>query len=293
MLEHATDGMCLVASDGTVLATTPAIERMLGMTPGALVGRNGVEFLHPDDVPAALDRLARLGEVVPDDYRIYRFLHAEGHYITVELVASENPEPLPGLAEGTLVLTVRDITEYHEARLALSRSQVRNELIARVAAVFVDRVDAEIDDAVTEALEMLATDAGADRAVRLPPVRRRAGDGAQSQLDAPTACLPATGRHREPDRQPSRAPRGAARARTPDRRRLPAPHHGAPRPRRGHAAVADRRDPRHAARPGGPRHGVPRARRDRPSPPLAGRGRRAAPRGHRHHRVGARPPGRQ
>ncbi len=164
MLEHATDGMCLVASDGTVLATTPAIERMLGMTPGALVGRNGVEFLHPDDVPAALDRLARLGEVVPDDYRIYRFLHAEGHYITVELVASENPEPLPGLAEGTLVLTVRDITEYHEARLALSRSQVRNELIARVAAVFVDRVDAEIDDAVTEALEMLATDAGADRA---------------------------------------------------------------------------------------------------------------------------------
>ena len=30
MLEHSNDGICLVSRDGTVLATTPAIERMIG-----------------------------------------------------------------------------------------------------------------------------------------------------------------------------------------------------------------------------------------------------------------------
>ena len=101
MLDHATDGSCLVASDGTILATTPAIERMLGETPGSLRGTNGLELLHPDDVDAALDRLGQLGEDVPEDYRTYRFQHADGHYITVELVASENPVPLEEAPHGS------------------------------------------------------------------------------------------------------------------------------------------------------------------------------------------------
>ena len=288
MLEHATDGICLVAGDGTVLATTPAIERMLGMAPGALVGRNGVEILHPDDVPAALGRLGRLGEVVPEDYRSYRFRHVDGHYITVELVASEIPEPIPGSAEGTLVLTVRDITEYHEAQLALGRSQVRNQLIARVAAVFVDRVDAEIDGAVTEALEMLATDAGADRAYVF-----RLSDDVSSMVRThgwtrpPHAFPRPAGTENATDNHPGLRDR-ADRARAADRRRLPAPERRAPRRHRRRPAIADRRGPRHARRSGGPGHGIPRARRDRPSARLARRGRRAPPGRHRHHRLRAR-----
>lgn len=38
MLEHATDGTVLVTRDGTILATTPAIERMIGLSPASLVG---------------------------------------------------------------------------------------------------------------------------------------------------------------------------------------------------------------------------------------------------------------
>ena len=56
MLEHSNDGICLVSGDGTVLATTPAIDRMMGREPGTLVGTNGIALIHDDDVLAALDR---------------------------------------------------------------------------------------------------------------------------------------------------------------------------------------------------------------------------------------------
>ena len=60
-------------------------------------------------------------------------------------------------------LTVRDITEWHEARLELARSQVRRELVATIAATFVDALDSDIDSAVTGTLERIGYHAGADR----------------------------------------------------------------------------------------------------------------------------------
>ena len=164
MLDLATDGICLVASDGTILATTSAVERMLGAASGALRGMNGLELLHPEDVDAALDRLGRLGEDVPEDYRTYRFQHADGSYITVELVASENPVPLDEAPDGSLILTVRDMTEWDETRLTLGRSRVRRELVASLAAMFVDAFDIEIDETVNRALRAVSVHTGADRA---------------------------------------------------------------------------------------------------------------------------------
>ena len=164
MLEHATDGLALVSTEGVVLATTPAIERMLGAEPGSIRGRNGLDLLHPDDVLPALDRLARMGEMVPEDYRTYRFKHRDGHYITVELVANDNPEPIAEAPNGSLVLTVRDITEWHQTQLELNQSQVRRDLVATIASSFVDALDSEIDATVTTSLERMARHMGADRA---------------------------------------------------------------------------------------------------------------------------------
>ncbi len=164
MLEHATDGICLVSREGTVLATTPAIERMIGAAPGTMRGMSGLELLHEDDVLPALDRLNRIGEDVPEDYRTYRFKHREGHYITVELVATENPEPIAEAPTGSLVLTVRDITEWHETQLELAQSQIRRDLVATIASSFVDALDTEIDATLTKTLERLGHHLGADRA---------------------------------------------------------------------------------------------------------------------------------
>jgi diguanylate cyclase (GGDEF)-like protein/PAS domain S-box-containing protein len=166
MLEHAIDGMCLVRDDGTVLATTPGIERMLGLEPGAMVGTFGLERVHPDDQERALEALADLGAGAEDDaeYQVFRFLHEDGHWVVVELLASAQPMDLPGIAAGTFVITVRDVSEVHAARLALAHSNARRELLASIAARFVDARDAEIDQAVEEALAAMVEHTGADRA---------------------------------------------------------------------------------------------------------------------------------
>jgi diguanylate cyclase (GGDEF)-like protein/PAS domain S-box-containing protein len=165
MLEHAIDGMCLVRPDGTILATTPAIERMLGLPPRSMVGTFGLERVHDDDQEAALEALAVLASGAEDDgeYQVYRFRHEDGHYVIVELISSQAVD-IPGVDEGSFVVSVRDVTEIHEARLALVRSRERRELLAGVAARFVDALDAELDDAVDDALGAVAEHTGADRA---------------------------------------------------------------------------------------------------------------------------------
>ena len=149
---------------GALLVTASELLLKRGATSGALRGKNGLELLHPEDVDAALDRLGRLGEDVPEDYRTYRFQHGDGSYITVELVAIENPVPLEEAPDGSLVLTVRDMTEWDETRLALDRSRVRRELVATLAAMFVDAFDIEIDETVNRALRAVSAHTGADRA---------------------------------------------------------------------------------------------------------------------------------
>jgi diguanylate cyclase (GGDEF)-like protein/PAS domain S-box-containing protein len=195
MLEHSIDGMCLVSDDGTILATTPAIERMLGLEAGAMVGTFGLERVHPDDQHAALEALAALAGGVEDDgeYTVFRFRHEDGHYVVVELISNAQPMDLPGIAAGTFVVTVRDVTEVHEARLALDLSRARRELLANIASRFVDALDSELDDAVDAALGALATHTGADRAYvfrlsgggeSMHRTHGRASEGATFVLDA-------------------------------------------------------------------------------------------------------------
>jgi diguanylate cyclase (GGDEF)-like protein/PAS domain S-box-containing protein len=166
MLQHAIDGMCLVRDDGSILATTPAIERMLGLEPGAMVGTFGLERVHPDDQHAALEALADLAAGAEDDgeYQVFRFRHEDGHWIVVELLANAQPMDLPGIAAGTFVVTVRDVTEVHDARLALADSNARRSLLASIASRFVDARDSELDLAVEDALGAMVRHTGADRA---------------------------------------------------------------------------------------------------------------------------------
>jgi diguanylate cyclase (GGDEF)-like protein/PAS domain S-box-containing protein len=166
MLEHAIDGMCLVREDGTILATTPAIERMMGLPPGSMVGTFGLERVHPDDQEAALEALAGLAAGAEDDgeYEVFRFRHEDGHWVVVELITNAQPMDLPGIAEGTFVITVRDVSEVHAARLALEHSTERRELLASIASRFVDARDSEIDQAVEDALAAMVRHTGADRA---------------------------------------------------------------------------------------------------------------------------------
>src|SRR5947208_1964693 len=49
LVEHGADLILVVSSDGELRYASPAVTRLLGYQPDAIVGRNWLELVHPDD----------------------------------------------------------------------------------------------------------------------------------------------------------------------------------------------------------------------------------------------------
>ena len=110
----------IIDVDGTIRYDSPAATRMLGYRVDELVGRNSLEFIHPDDA-AAVASAFRAG-MEPGAGRVvmqYRFRHADGSWRWLESVA-DNLLSDPDISG--LVLTSRDVTEQREAEEALRHS---------------------------------------------------------------------------------------------------------------------------------------------------------------------------
>jgi diguanylate cyclase (GGDEF)-like protein/PAS domain S-box-containing protein len=117
LVEHVSDIIAVLDPDGVVQYASPAAARVLGHAEGALNGRNLLELVHPDDVPARLLDLAQ-----PDDQGVgspveLRLQALDDSWRYLEVVVSDlmdNP------AIGGLVLNARDVTERVEAAQALA-----------------------------------------------------------------------------------------------------------------------------------------------------------------------------
>jgi two-component system, cell cycle sensor histidine kinase and response regulator CckA len=132
VVEHSRDMITLIEADGTISYASPSHEATLGVEPGGLVGRNGAEFLHPDD----RERMAaELRAAFGGDVReaVARLRHTDGTYVTVEGVGSPIRD---GRGNVTMVVSSsRDIgerlrTAELEQRLHQSR---RLEAVGRLA----------------------------------------------------------------------------------------------------------------------------------------------------------------
>ena len=103
----------VVDADGINRYASPSVERALGYAPRERVGSPALELVHPDDVP----RVARLfapgsrdnGLIGPAEYRVR---HRDGSWRRVEAVGKNLST---GQAHQGVVVTVRDITERHQA----------------------------------------------------------------------------------------------------------------------------------------------------------------------------------
>ena len=58
LIEHAFDAVLLLDQDSSILYASPSVERVLGYAPRELVGRNGLDFIHPDQVAEARNQFA-------------------------------------------------------------------------------------------------------------------------------------------------------------------------------------------------------------------------------------------
>jgi diguanylate cyclase (GGDEF)-like protein/PAS domain S-box-containing protein len=129
LVHNAFDGVGVVGEDGRYLWSSPALDRLMGLEPGALVGVDALSRVHPDDVEEAGRQLASTIDTTPGGVTwVGRALHADGSWRTVEVTGADLRHD-PNI--GGIVLNARDVTDQHRAEEALRLQGEVLELIAR------------------------------------------------------------------------------------------------------------------------------------------------------------------
>lgn len=139
LVEHSSDLIGVLDSERLVSFVSPAAIRLLGRAPESLVGRPGLELVHPEDQRklTALWNSARPSGGAADAAEV-RVLHAAGHWRWFEVVvtdAFDEPE-----VEG-LVVHARDVTDRRAAEQRVVQSEARFRSLVQNATDLVMVVD--------------------------------------------------------------------------------------------------------------------------------------------------------
>ncbi|HEX6384210.1 MAG TPA: PAS domain S-box protein [Anaerolineae bacterium] len=109
LVEHSSDAIALISAEGTVLYASPATTRILGYAIDEFVGRNALEFVHPEDQAYVVSLLS---DLVQSDRAVFsgefRYRHKDGSWRWIEGVGN-NLLAEPGV--GAIVANYRDVTE--------------------------------------------------------------------------------------------------------------------------------------------------------------------------------------
>ena len=131
LTEHALEIITIQDATGTFTYANEAVIRQLGYTVQELLGRNALEFLHPDDAPAMRERFRGFlttPEAQPELSRFeYRFRHRDGSWCWLESVAVNalaNPAVLGIIAHS------RDINRRKANERIMSLNHARYRTVA-------------------------------------------------------------------------------------------------------------------------------------------------------------------
>ncbi|MEC4982823.1 MAG: PAS domain S-box protein [Oscillatoria sp. PMC 1068.18] len=140
--ETAAIGKCLVSPEGQFLEVNPSLCRLLGYYAAELLTLTFPEITYPPDLETDLEQLQKLlaGEI--SAYNLEkRYFHKDGHIIwallSVTLVRNSRKEPLYFIAQ------IQDISDRHQAELALRESEARFRLMADSAPVLLWMSDSQ------------------------------------------------------------------------------------------------------------------------------------------------------
>jgi PAS domain S-box-containing protein len=130
IIENAAEVISIVGFDGIRRYVSPAVKRILGFEPRALIGKSFFESMHPDDAPLARvlfrELTAQEGNVRSEEVR---FQHADGSWRVMHMIA-KNLEGVRGV--GGIVVHTRDITHQKTLETELRQSQ-RMETVGQLA----------------------------------------------------------------------------------------------------------------------------------------------------------------
>jgi diguanylate cyclase (GGDEF)-like protein/PAS domain S-box-containing protein len=132
LIENSSDIITILASDGTVLFESPAVERVFGYHSKELVGRKIFEFVHPDDREYVEENFKKAIKHRILNQRIeFRFRHTDGSWRIIEAIGSTTLDETHGLIA---VVNSRDVTErvqLEEQLLSLSLDDQLTGLLNR------------------------------------------------------------------------------------------------------------------------------------------------------------------
>lgn len=133
LVQHSSDITMIVEPDGTVRYVSPSIERILGYSPEDLLGTNGFDLMHPDDVARLLGRRTEAlmvpGTTISTELRSR---HRDGSWRYLEVIGSNF---LHDPRINGLVFNSRDITERRELAITQERTRIAREMHDSVAQV--------------------------------------------------------------------------------------------------------------------------------------------------------------
>jgi two-component system NtrC family sensor kinase len=131
LVDMASDGITII-QDSIIKYVNPRSEDMLGYTVAEITGTSMADYIHPDELPKAMDRYKRrmAGEDVPSVYETV-FIHKDGHDVHVE-VSARPINYYGGVADFVIV---RDISERKKVEDQKQRMEQQLLLSGRLAAV--------------------------------------------------------------------------------------------------------------------------------------------------------------
>jgi len=150
LIENSSDIMLVVDRSGTILFTGHSTERQLGYPLHELIGRNSLEFIHPDDVPMATEKLTIVAsEPMATVSSELRVRHKHGHWLWWEGVAT-NLTHDPSI-QG-IVANFHDITERKQIEEQLIKAKESAEEMNRLKTTFLANMSHEIRTPMTAIL---------------------------------------------------------------------------------------------------------------------------------------------
>ncbi|MGH2705819.1 MAG: sensor domain-containing protein [Actinomycetota bacterium] len=120
LVQYASDVVVVVGVEGAITYLSPSAERLFGYSPEEMVGMNGSDLVHPDDLPITVACFGRAREPRSRSQGEYRVRNRHGSWRWVETVFTNLvTEP----AVSGYVLNSRDVTERRLAEEARRRSE--------------------------------------------------------------------------------------------------------------------------------------------------------------------------
>ncbi len=130
--------MCIASTDGFFKFINPAFSQILGWQEEELLDKPFFDFIHPDDIQATADEVAKQAEGETTINFTNRYKTSDGNWKWLQWCA------IPDTETGGLYAVASDVTELIETQIGLQKAKEEGERLAQVKNNFLSNMSHEI-----------------------------------------------------------------------------------------------------------------------------------------------------